>query len=29
MKKPLVIDYYSDILCVWAWRVQRRIDELK
>jgi predicted DsbA family dithiol-disulfide isomerase len=29
MKKPLVIDYYSDILCVWAWIAQRRIEELK
>jgi len=29
MSKPLVIDYYSDILCVWAWIAQRRIDELE
>ena len=28
MSKPLVIDYYSDVLCVWAWIAQRRIDEL-
>lgn len=28
MDKPLVIDYYTDILCVWAWIAQRRIDEL-
>ncbi len=28
MSSPLVIDYYSDILCVWAWVAQRRIDEL-
>lgn len=28
MSKPLIIDYYSDILCVWAWIAQRRIDEL-
>lgn len=28
MSSPLVIDYYSDILCVWAWIAQRRIDEL-
>ncbi|MBU2869405.1 DsbA family protein [Colwellia sp. E2M01] len=28
MTKPLVIDYYSDVLCVWAWIAQRRIDEL-
>ncbi len=25
----LTIDYYSDILCVWAWIAQRRIDELQ
>ena len=24
----LTIDYYSDLLCVWAWIAQRRIDEL-
>lgn len=24
----LTIDYYSDILCVWAWIAQTRIDEL-
>jgi predicted DsbA family dithiol-disulfide isomerase len=29
MSKPLVIDYYTDMLCVWAWIAQRRIDELK
>jgi predicted DsbA family dithiol-disulfide isomerase len=28
MSAPVVIDYYSDILCVWAWIAQRRIDEL-
>ncbi len=28
MSKPLSIDYYTDILCVWAWIAQRRIDEL-
>jgi len=28
MDSPLVIDYYSDVLCVWAWIAQRRIDEL-
>lgn len=28
MKSPLVIDYYTDVLCVWAWIAQRRIDEL-
>lgn len=26
--EPLRIDYYSDVLCVWAWIAQRRIDEL-
>lgn len=25
----LTIDYYSDILCVWAWIAQKRIDELE
>ena len=25
----IVIDYYTDVLCVWAWIAQRRIDELK
>jgi predicted DsbA family dithiol-disulfide isomerase len=24
----VVIDYFSDILCVWAWIAQRRLDEL-
>lgn len=28
MNSPLIVDYYSDILCVWAWIAQRRIDEL-
>ncbi|MCP4987411.1 MAG: disulfide bond formation protein DsbA [Colwellia sp.] len=28
MTNPVVIEYYSDILCVWAWIAQRRIDEL-
>jgi predicted DsbA family dithiol-disulfide isomerase len=26
---PLIIDYYSDVLCVWSWIAQRRNDELK
>lgn len=26
---PLVIDYYSDVLCIWAWISQRRLGELK
>ncbi|WNC67793.1 DsbA family protein [Thalassotalea nanhaiensis] len=28
MKSPLIIDYYTDVLCVWAWIAQRRVDEL-
>ncbi|MEZ5483113.1 MAG: hypothetical protein R3E73_13455 [Porticoccaceae bacterium] len=28
VSKPLIIDYYTDILCVWAWIAQRRLDEL-
>ena len=28
MDKTLIIDYYTDVLCVWAWIAQRRIDEL-
>ena len=28
-KPPLVVDYFSDVLCVWAWIAQRRIDELQ
>ncbi len=28
MSTPLIVDYYSDVLCVWAWIAQRRIDEL-
>lgn len=28
MSSPLVIDYYSDVLCVWAWIAQHRIDKL-
>lgn len=26
--KKINVDYYSDVLCVWAWIAQRRIDEL-
>ncbi len=26
--EKITIDYFSDILCVWAWVAQRRIDEL-
>lgn len=28
MNTPLIIDYYSDILCIWGWVAQRRLDEL-
>jgi predicted DsbA family dithiol-disulfide isomerase len=28
MTKKLVIDYYSDVLCVWAWIAQKRLDQL-
>lgn len=27
-EEPLIVEYYTDILCVWAWISQRRIDEL-
>ncbi len=29
MKQPLQVDYYTDVLCVWAWIAQHRIDELE
>ena len=29
MATPLVIDYYTDVLCIWAWIAQRRIEELE
>jgi predicted DsbA family dithiol-disulfide isomerase len=29
MSSPLIIDYFSDVLCVWAWIAQQRIDELE
>ena len=29
MSSPLIIDYYSDVLCVWAWIAQRRIEEIQ
>ncbi len=29
MKTPVQVDYYTDVLCVWAWIAQRRIDELE
>jgi predicted DsbA family dithiol-disulfide isomerase len=25
---PILIDYYSDVLCVWAWIAQPRLEEL-
>jgi predicted DsbA family dithiol-disulfide isomerase len=28
MNQPITIDYYSDVLCIWAWIAQRRMDEL-
>lgn len=28
MSKLITIDYFTDILCVWAWIVQQRIEEL-
>lgn len=28
MQPPIVIDYYTDLLCVWAWIAQRRLEEL-
>ena len=29
MDEPLVIDYFTDVLCVWAWIAQRRTEELE
>jgi predicted DsbA family dithiol-disulfide isomerase len=26
---PLTIDYYTDMLCIWAWIAERRMEELK
>lgn len=28
MNQPLQVDYYTDVLCVWAWIAQRRMDEI-
>lgn len=28
MSNPVIIDYYSDVLCVWAWVAQPRIEKL-
>ncbi|MGB0937190.1 MAG: DsbA family oxidoreductase [Colwellia sp.] len=27
-RNKIVIQYYTDVLCIWAWIAQRRIDEL-
>ena len=29
LSAPIVIDYYSDVLCVWAWIAQPRLEELQ
>jgi predicted DsbA family dithiol-disulfide isomerase len=29
METPLEIDHYTDVLCVWAWIAQRRVEELE
>lgn len=29
MSEPIHVDYYSDLLCVWAWIAQPRLEELK
>jgi len=29
MKQKLIIEYYTDVLCVWAWIAQRRTEELE
>jgi predicted DsbA family dithiol-disulfide isomerase len=29
MKNRVTIDYFSDVLCVWAWIAERRIEELE
>ncbi len=26
--EPLIVDYFSDVLCIWAWIAQRRIEEM-
>jgi len=28
-ESPLIVDYYTDVLCVWAWIAQHRMDELE
>lgn len=27
-RAPIIIDYYTDVLCVWAWIAQPRLEEL-
>jgi len=27
--KPVVIDHFSDVLCVWAYAAQIRVDEIQ
>lgn len=27
-RDPLMIEYYTDVLCVWAWIAQRRVEEV-
>jgi predicted DsbA family dithiol-disulfide isomerase len=29
MSSPLQVDYFTDVLCVWAWIAQRRVDEIE
>lgn len=29
MSSPLEVDYYTDVLCVWAWIAQHRVDEIE
>jgi len=26
---PIKVEYYSDVLCIWAWIAERRLDELR
>ena len=28
-KKPIVIDYFTDVLCVWAYAARRKVDEIE
>ena len=29
MNSPLQVDYYTDVLCIWAWIAQRRNEEIE